>query len=120
MKRIITYIGICAVALVAVLLLAGCFWNPDGGTGSITVDIGSLRDAKSVPSGADTARIYLQQESSGSYFAFEGTSLYTQESISGAGTVTLEGIPAGNWLLIFAVGKTVSNGGFYPLKYGVE
>lgn len=125
MKRIITYIGIGTITLIALLLLAGCFWSPGEGTGSITMDLGSLRDAKTIDPAADTVRIYMQQESSGSYFAFEGTSLYIQEAIpaaaDGSRTLTIEGIPAGNWLLIVAAGKAVEDtGGFYPLNYGVE
>jgi len=89
------------------------------------MDLGSLRDAKTIDPAADTVRIYMQQESSGSYFAFDGTSLYIQEAIpaaaDGSRTLTIEGIPAGNWLLIVAAGKAVEDtGGFYPLNYGVE
>ena len=108
-----------AAALLFALLLAGCYWAPGGGTGSITLAFGGDGQSRALAGTEDTARIYLYSEE-GAVFQFpDGNLFYQAEGIDdeGGSVVAIEGIPEGSWNVLVSAGN-LDDALFTPVTYG--
>lgn len=114
-------IAVTAAIVAAALILSSCYIMSAGSTGTIKLDFaGSL--AKAATGSSNKVRIYLFGGGSalaGSLYTFPATGLdYTEASYPG--TVTLAGVPAGQWQAAVAIGQAGGNGSFLTVRYGTS
>lgn len=114
MKRKLIRTTILITVIFISAALAGCYFVPEGETGSITVDLGSAAGSRSLSEDADAARVYLLSDN-GAVFDFGGGALYAEGTIGGE--ITVENVPAEKWNVLVTAGKTV-DGIFIPTNYG--
>ena len=101
--------------IVISIAFAGCYFVPEGETGSVTIDLGKAADSRALTGEGDTARVYLLSET-GAVFDFGGGALYAEGTVGG--TITVENVPAEKWNVLITVGKTTDGGAFIPTDYG--
>jgi len=113
--------AITGFALATSLLFASCYWNPQSGTGSITLHISSPASRSiTAPTTVSYARVFLYTDNGDTPVNVGESTPYAEATLSGgSGSITVQNVPAGpQYKLVLVLGtKDAGSGVFLPATY---
>ena len=113
--------AITGFIVAAALLFASCYWNPQSGTGSITLHIsGPASRSITAPTTVSYARVFLYTDNGDTPVNVGESTAFAEAALSGgSGSVTVQNVPAGpQYKLVLVLGtKDTSSGVFLPASY---
>jgi len=114
-------LAITGFAIVTSLLFASCYWNPQSGTGSITLHIsGPASRSITAPTSVSYARVFLYTDNGDTPVYVGESTAFAEAALSdGSGSVTVQNVPAGpQYKLVLVLGtKDTSSGVFLPATF---
>jgi len=120
-KRKICVPAITGFAIATSLLFASCYWNPQSGTGSITLHIsGPASRSITAPTSVSYARVFLYTDNGDTPVNVGESTPFAEATLSGgSGSVTVQNVPAGpQYKLVLVLGtKDAGSGVFLPATY---
>lgn len=105
-------------------LVASCYWNPQSGSGGVTVSVGSTSRATvpPPPPSVTFARVYLYTDNMNSRTDIGDGKPYVEAAVQGGtGAITIDHVPAGNgYSLVVTLGNKPDGSTFVPAEYGIS